>query len=176
MGHTSSYNGTSSICHYIVLYQIISDEIKLNLGPGSLPTGNTSDMHSYAELQVGSEYKTRLPRTFHLNLNINLHYIYTPSTVQMSPPIIIIGAGAFGLSTALHLSQNVPPQDILVLEQDEQMPPRRSAANDLNKIVRAEYEDPFYTELTLVLFPSSVSFVSLSAPHTIPGSPHPPPT
>lgn len=68
----------------------------------------------------------------------------------MSPPIIIIGAGAFGLSTALHLSQTVPPDQILVLEQDTSIPPRSSAANDLNKIVRAEYEDPFYTDLTLV--------------------------
>ncbi|PLB50612.1 putative sarcosine oxidase [Aspergillus steynii IBT 23096] len=67
----------------------------------------------------------------------------------MSPPIVIVGAGAFGLSTALHLSQNVKPDEILVLEQDTQMPPRSSAANDLNKIVRAEYEDPFYTDLTL---------------------------
>ncbi|KAL4911897.1 FAD dependent oxidoreductase [Aspergillus aurantiobrunneus] len=63
-------------------------------------------------------------------------------------PILIIGGGAFGLSTALHLAQN-GYSDITVFEQDEHIPPRYSAANDLNKIVRAEYEDDFYTDLTI---------------------------
>ncbi|KAL4807227.1 FAD dependent oxidoreductase [Aspergillus unguis] len=65
-----------------------------------------------------------------------------------STPILIIGGGAFGLSTALHLTQN-GYKDITIFEQDECIPPRYSAANDLNKIVRAEYEDPFYTDLTI---------------------------
>ncbi|KAL4983354.1 FAD dependent oxidoreductase [Aspergillus falconensis] len=65
-----------------------------------------------------------------------------------SNPIAIIGGGAFGLSTALHLVQN-NYTDVTVFEQDDQIPPRYSAANDLNKIVRAEYEDPFYTDLTV---------------------------
>jgi glycine/D-amino acid oxidase-like deaminating enzyme len=69
--------------------------------------------------------------------------------LSKSTPIAIIGGGAFGLSTALHLVQN-GYSDITVFEQDEQIPPRYSAANDLNKIVRAEYEDPFYTDLTVV--------------------------
>jgi sarcosine oxidase/L-pipecolate oxidase len=73
--------------------------------------------------------------------------------ISNSDSIIIIGGGAFGLSTALHLSQG-GYQDITVLERDTQIPARYSAANDLNKIVRAEYEDPFYTDLTIV----SVSF------------------
>ena len=69
--------------------------------------------------------------------------------LQKSDPIIIIGAGAFGLSTALHLLKS-GYDNITILEKDEQIPSRYSAANDLNKIVRAEYEDPFYTELTVV--------------------------
>ncbi|KAL4910389.1 hypothetical protein BDW74DRAFT_186402 [Aspergillus multicolor] len=69
-------------------------------------------------------------------------------TVPKTTPIAIIGGGAFGLSTALHLVQN-NYTDITVFEQDEQIPPRYSAANDLNKIVRAEYEDKFYTDLTI---------------------------
>ncbi|KAL4818809.1 FAD dependent oxidoreductase [Aspergillus spinulosporus] len=68
--------------------------------------------------------------------------------LSKSTPIAIIGGGAFGLSTALHLMQN-SYTDITIFEQDEQIPPRYSAANDLNKIVRAEYEDPFYTDLTV---------------------------
>ncbi|KAL6705525.1 hypothetical protein ACN47E_006642 [Coniothyrium glycines] len=65
-----------------------------------------------------------------------------------SAPITIIGGGAFGLSTALELS-NKGYSDITVFEKDEQIPSRWSAANDLNKIMRAEYEDHFYTELAV---------------------------
>ncbi|KAJ5092579.1 hypothetical protein NUU61_007449 [Penicillium alfredii] len=68
--------------------------------------------------------------------------------VSKSDPIIIVGGGAFGLSTALHLSQK-GYTDLSVFEKDDHIPPRYSAANDLNKIVRAEYEDPFYTDLTI---------------------------
>ena len=67
---------------------------------------------------------------------------------EKSSPIII-GAGAFGLSTALHLTQK-GYSNITVFEKDDQVPARYSAANDLNKIVRAEYEDDFYTDLTVV--------------------------
>ncbi|KAB8234203.1 hypothetical protein ETB97_005998 [Aspergillus alliaceus] len=68
--------------------------------------------------------------------------------VPKSKPVIIVGGGAFGLSTALELSRN-GYSNISVFEQDDRIPPRYSAANDLNKIVRAEYEDPFYTDLTM---------------------------
>ena len=65
-----------------------------------------------------------------------------------SEHIIILGAGAWGLSTALHL-HNEGYENITVFERAEQIPSPFSAAYDLNKIVRAEYEDPFYTELAL---------------------------
>lgn len=73
--------------------------------------------------------------------------------ISKSDPIIIVGGGAFGLSSALHLTRS-GFTNISVFERDEQIPPRYSAANDLNKIVRAEYEDPFYTDLTIVSQPS----------------------
>ena len=63
--------------------------------------------------------------------------------------VLILGGGAWGLSTALHMLNSVY-NDITVIERAEQIPSRYSAAWDLNKIVRAEYEDPFYTELALV--------------------------
>ncbi|KAM6510751.1 hypothetical protein FSOLCH5_011196 [Fusarium solani] len=69
-------------------------------------------------------------------------------SVPKSEPILIIGAGAFGLSTVLHLLQ-AGFKDITVLDRDDEAPSRFSAANDINKIVRAEYEDDFYTDLTL---------------------------
>lgn len=66
--------------------------------------------------------------------------------------IAIIGGGAFGLSTAFELSQQ-GYTDITVFEKDSEIPSRWSAANDLNKIMRAEYEDPWYTELGVVRYP-----------------------
>ncbi|PYH84750.1 sarcosine oxidase [Aspergillus uvarum CBS 121591] len=68
--------------------------------------------------------------------------------VSKSDPIVIIGAGVFGLSTALQLATE-GYTDISVFERDDQVPGRFSAGYDINKIVRAEYEDPWYTELTL---------------------------
>lgn len=63
-------------------------------------------------------------------------------------PVIILGAGAWGLSTALHLHEQ-GYSDITVFDRADKIPSPYSAAYDLNKIVRAEYEDPFYTELAL---------------------------
>ena len=64
-------------------------------------------------------------------------------------PVLILGGGAWGLSTALHMI-NTGYVDITVIERAEQIPSTYSAAWDLNKIVRAEYEDAFYTDLALV--------------------------
>jgi sarcosine oxidase / L-pipecolate oxidase len=63
--------------------------------------------------------------------------------------IAIVGAGAWGLSTALHLHR-AGFTKITLFDRAESIPSPYSAAYDLNKIVRAEYEDSFYTELALV--------------------------
>ncbi|KAG9854958.1 oxygen oxidoreductase, partial [Aureobasidium melanogenum] len=63
-------------------------------------------------------------------------------------PILILGGGAWGLSTALHLSR-AGHTNITVFERAETIPSPYSAAYDLNKIVRPEYEDSFYTDLAL---------------------------
>ncbi|KAI0892938.1 FAD dependent oxidoreductase [Annulohypoxylon nitens] len=62
--------------------------------------------------------------------------------------ILILGAGTFGLSTAYHLAK-AGYTNVTVLEKSATFPPELSAGNDLNKILRAEYEDPFYAELAL---------------------------
>ena len=62
--------------------------------------------------------------------------------------ILIIGAGTFGLSTAFELANN-GYSNITVLDRASSIPSPFSAGCDLNKIVRAEYEDPFYTDLAL---------------------------
>ena len=64
-------------------------------------------------------------------------------------PIAILGAGAWGLSTALHML-DAGYSNLKVFDQASEIPSQFSAAHDLNKIVRAEYEDEFYTELALV--------------------------
>lgn len=87
----------------------------------------------------------------------------TPNMPSKSAPIVIIGAGVFGLSTALQLA-NDGYTDITVLEKDDQMPSRGSAGYDLNKIVRPEYEDPWYTELTIVRLTISPAFLTLLVP------------
>ena len=70
-------------------------------------------------------------------------------SVAKTEPILIVGGGAFGLSTVVHLLK-AGYKDITVLDKDDEIPSRWSAANDLNKIVRAEYEDPLYQDLTVV--------------------------
>lgn len=70
-------------------------------------------------------------------------------TLDKKQPVAILGAGAWGLSTALHLL-NSGYTNITVFDQASQIPSPYSGAYDLNKIVRAEYEDEFYTELALV--------------------------
>ena len=75
-------------------------------------------------------------------------------------PVLILGGGAWGLSTALHMI-NSGYVDVTVIERAERIPSRYSAAWDLNKIVRAEYEDAFYTELALVSSMFTISTIGL---------------
>jgi sarcosine oxidase/L-pipecolate oxidase len=70
------------------------------------------------------------------------------STPSKEDAILIIGAGTFGLSTAYELTHH-GYKDITVLDRASEIPSPYSAGCDLNKIVRAEYEDPFYTDLAL---------------------------
>ncbi|KAF2651075.1 FAD dependent oxidoreductase [Lophiostoma macrostomum CBS 122681] len=68
--------------------------------------------------------------------------------VDKKSSILIIGAGCFGLSTA-HVLAKAGYTNITVLDRDDEVPSRFSAADDLNKVVRAEYADQFYTDLAL---------------------------
>lgn len=62
---------------------------------------------------------------------------------------LIVGAGTIGLSTALHLTER-GYTNITVIDKDR-VPSQYSAGNDLNKIVRADYEDHFYAKHALVI-------------------------
>ncbi|KAK5126482.1 hypothetical protein LTR85_010718 [Meristemomyces frigidus] len=61
--------------------------------------------------------------------------------------IIIVGAGAFGLSTALHLlRQGVAPSAVLLLDS-QPFPSIDAASNDTSRAVRVDYGDQFYVKL-----------------------------
>ncbi|WZH46968.1 fructosyl amino acid oxidase [Fusarium acuminatum] len=62
--------------------------------------------------------------------------------------ILILGGGCFGLATAFELAQK-GYKNVTILEKDVDVPSRFSAAYDLNKVIRAEYADDFYTQLAL---------------------------
>lgn len=72
--------------------------------------------------------------------------IDTPELKEAS--ILIVGAGTFGLSTALDLSLS-GYNDITVLDRGNEIPSPYSAGCDLNKTIRAEYDDSFYTNLAV---------------------------
>lgn len=60
--------------------------------------------------------------------------------------ILIVGAGIFGTSTALHLSRQRPSLSITLLDQSP-FPCPRAASHDINKIIRAAYTDINYCSL-----------------------------
>jgi sarcosine oxidase/L-pipecolate oxidase len=61
---------------------------------------------------------------------------------------LIIGAGVFGASTALHLRRAKPSATITLLDRTP-FPNPSAASHDVNKIVRADYDDIFYMKLAL---------------------------
>jgi len=84
-------------------------------------------------------------------------------TVKPDSPIVIVGAGCFGLSTAYHLLKR-GFTDVTVLDRAEVLPAKDAASTDLNKskvktpqvahsnprhftVVRSSYADGFYTSL-----------------------------
>ncbi|KAJ4483807.1 FAD dependent oxidoreductase [Lentinula aciculospora] len=63
-----------------------------------------------------------------------------------SAQIVIIGAGCFGISTAYHLLKR-GFQDITIIERSNDFPAKDASSNDINRIVRTSYSDPFYAKL-----------------------------
>ncbi|KAI4864383.1 sarcosine oxidase [Hypoxylon rubiginosum] len=71
-----------------------------------------------------------------------------PSNNQRS--YIVVGAGVFGTSTALHLITRFPGVSVTLVDRDNWDAIRRVAASwDWNKVVRADYRDPAYCALAL---------------------------
>jgi sarcosine oxidase/L-pipecolate oxidase len=61
---------------------------------------------------------------------------------------LLVGAGTFGASAALHLKQTHPDSEVTLLDRTP-FPCPSASGHDLNKIVRAEYDDTMYMELAL---------------------------
>ena len=66
-------------------------------------------------------------------------------------PFLIVGAGCFGLSTAMALlDHGVEPSEILVFDRSETLPAQDSASYDINKMVRSDYgDDLMYTQMAI---------------------------
>ncbi|KAI1761498.1 FAD dependent oxidoreductase [Hypoxylon sp. FL1150] len=63
---------------------------------------------------------------------------------------IVVGAGVFGTSTALHLIRRFPDASVTLVDRDAYDASTRVAASwDWNKVVRADYRDPVYCKLAL---------------------------
>jgi sarcosine oxidase / L-pipecolate oxidase len=61
------------------------------------------------------------------------------------PSVLVVGRGAFGTSTAFHISHR-GYTSVTVLDRFD-APSTDAAANDLNKVVRFDYPNPLYTKL-----------------------------
>ncbi|KAF7351164.1 DAO domain-containing protein [Mycena sanguinolenta] len=60
--------------------------------------------------------------------------------------ILIVGAGCFGLSTALALLKR-GWTDVTVIDRAATLPAPDGASNDINRVVRTSYSDDFYSKL-----------------------------
>ncbi|KAI1265073.1 FAD dependent oxidoreductase [Xylariaceae sp. FL1019] len=69
-------------------------------------------------------------------------------TLNKEAQILIVGGGTWGLSAAYTLACD-GYTSVTVLEVGAAIPSPLSAGNDLNKIIRAEYTEPFYADLAL---------------------------
>ncbi|KAI0118242.1 sarcosine oxidase [Nemania sp. FL0031] len=71
-----------------------------------------------------------------------------PSTPP--PSYVIVGAGVFGISTALHLKSQHPNADVTLIDRHDLNARKRSAASwDWNKVIRADYRDIKYCRIAL---------------------------
>ncbi|KAF8517749.1 FAD dependent oxidoreductase [Hysterangium stoloniferum] len=60
--------------------------------------------------------------------------------------VLIVGAGAFGLSTALHLLKR-GWKNVTILDRSPVLPAPDAASTDINKVIRTSYSDATYTWL-----------------------------
>ncbi|OJJ67100.1 hypothetical protein ASPBRDRAFT_59103 [Aspergillus brasiliensis CBS 101740] len=65
--------------------------------------------------------------------------------MDKTQPVVIVGAGVFGLSTALHLAEDGFTS---VTVMDRSMPPvPDGSSNDISRVIRFDYGDPVYAKM-----------------------------
>ena len=74
--------------------------------------------------------------------------IHSCEMFPLASSYLVIGAGVFGASTALHLSLEVPSPTIILVDRAP-YPCPIAASHDINKIVRSDYGNIFYCKLGL---------------------------
>lgn len=96
---------------------------------------------------------------FAQSLSCNLRALYKENYTPKPPlgtrmgslHVIIVGAGCFGVSTAVHLLQENGSSGsnytVTVIDASDTIPAPDAASTDINKIVRSSYSDSFYTSL-----------------------------
>ncbi|KAI0487513.1 sarcosine oxidase [Xylaria cf. heliscus] len=63
---------------------------------------------------------------------------------------LVVGAGVFGTSTALHLKTQYPDAEVVLIDRHGPDAPTRPAASwDWNKVIRADYSDLTYCRIAL---------------------------
>jgi sarcosine oxidase/L-pipecolate oxidase len=73
--------------------------------------------------------------------------LFHARTIHASYSTLIVGAGVFGLSTALHLARKHPNGKIKLV--DKAFPNRAAASFDRQRVVRADYTNILYMDKTL---------------------------
>ncbi|KAK2754560.1 hypothetical protein FQN54_006961 [Arachnomyces sp. PD_36] len=80
-------------------------------------------------------------------IETSTHRQQKPKPVGKHEPIVIIGAGAFGLSTALELKSR-GYEDVTVLDRHSPPVPDGSSV-DVSRIIRPDYADPLYSRMAV---------------------------
>lgn len=82
-----------------------------------------------------------------MSLKLNCDPLNMARNGKFHSEVLIVGAGAFGTSTAFHLAiNNQNPARVRVLDRAS-VPSPQAASTDVNKIVRADYSSAFYMDL-----------------------------
>jgi sarcosine oxidase / L-pipecolate oxidase len=69
------------------------------------------------------------------------------TVVAMAKTVVIVGGGTMGLSTAYWLSKDPQRYTSIQILDPYGKTSYASAGNDINKIIRTEYENPIYSKL-----------------------------